>query len=569
MSLSPQIRSKTPTIDVYVKLAQYPVLSDTIRVKMREEMFRRGIISQSEFEKEVKALAIESQRREGLLDPYGQEDEITWQKRLNAIRDMHTDAIFGNNLGPALLDQVIQSVLVDQHHTSQAVELTFNPEIAPWALLFHQGRMYEKLPPPEVDAVQHHLEEVKVVLIKRLISDHLKYIGLAKHIFSIDDLHWVYERMVGAGKIGGKAGGMLLAWKILQHQTDVGADISQHISIPETYFIGSEMIYTFLYFNKFEHYVNQKYLPASERRRQFPEIMNEFMKGQLPEHHLKQLRDLLSRLGKRPFIVRSSSLLEDNLSMPFIDVYQSVFCFNQGTDDENFAALLDALRKIYAVSFNPKAIEQREAHGLLDYDERMAIMIQPLVGHQYGRFFFPVVMGHGISKKTPFGHKKRPEDGLLQLVVGFDERFDSTKEEHNACKVALRTPRLREVNSSYLPGRSPQSDIKLIDLEANTFRKMPLHDMLTPDFPYLSQLASLVKQEALLPVPDAPPNGSYALTYDQLTQNPKFIKLMRSTLSRLEKAYQVPVRIEFVLDFLPQPSGDFHYKLYLLQCHPQ
>ena len=57
------LRSKTPTIDVYVKLAQYPVLADKIRVRMREELFQRGVIAQQYFEAEIEAKAIESQRR--------------------------------------------------------------------------------------------------------------------------------------------------------------------------------------------------------------------------------------------------------------------------------------------------------------------------------------------------------------------------------------------------------------------------------------------------------------------------------------------------------------------------
>ena len=69
------LRTTTPTIDVYIKLAQYPILCDRIRLRMREELFRRGIISKTDFEQEVRELAIESQRREGLNNPTVQEDE--------------------------------------------------------------------------------------------------------------------------------------------------------------------------------------------------------------------------------------------------------------------------------------------------------------------------------------------------------------------------------------------------------------------------------------------------------------------------------------------------------------
>ena len=167
MLSSTKIRSTTPTIDVYVKLAQYPVLCDQVRMRMREEMFRRGIVDPIDFEMEVKQLAQQSQRREGLNDPYGQEDEATWQKRIAIIRDLHTDNYFGNNLGPSLLEQLIQESLKNKQPLTQDPNLRFNPEIAPWAILFRQGLSYEALPPPKRELVQHHLEELKVVLIKR------------------------------------------------------------------------------------------------------------------------------------------------------------------------------------------------------------------------------------------------------------------------------------------------------------------------------------------------------------------------------------------------------------------
>ncbi len=237
------LRTTTPTIDVYIKLAPYPILSDRIRLRMRQEMFRRGIVSKTNFEQEVKKLAIESQRREGLNNPESQEDETAWQRRLEAIRDLHTDNYFGNNLGSTLLEQLIEEVLNNQDKSPQGMELTFNPEIAPWALLFEQGELYDALPPPEKEKVKHHLEEIKVVLIKRLLSDQLPFIRVAKRVFSIKSLNWIYERLIGNGKIGGKAGGMLLAWRILeQSDYDYGPTIANHVTIPDTYFIGSEVI---------------------------------------------------------------------------------------------------------------------------------------------------------------------------------------------------------------------------------------------------------------------------------------------------------------------------------------
>lgn len=559
-----QPHTKTPTIEVYVKLAQYPILSDQIRLRMRQELFNRGIISTNDFEFEVKNLALESQIREGLNDPYCQEDESLWQKRLAIVRDIHTDNLFANNLGVRLLDKLINEILHNKEGVNQKIDLTFNPEIAPWALLFHQGKIYESLPPPEQVAVQHHLAELKVVLIKRLISDHLKFIGLAKKVFSIQDLKWIYERMLGAGKIGGKAAGMLLAWKILEKPVlGEASDLSEQVDVPETYFIGSEIIYEFLAANQLERFNNQKYLNEQEQRLQYPKIVAACMEGELPPYLVTQLRELMQRIGKRPFIVRSSSLLEDNLTNTFYGVYESIICPNQGSEEENFQKLLNAIRRIYSNTFNPDAINIRRKYRLEDYDERMAVMIQILEGEQYGRYFFPIIMGYGL---TSLHNRKDQSDGFIQLVLGYDDQINIKALNKNQYTIPLNRPKFREAATQYLPGRSPQNHVKAIDLASNSLCDLPLYDVLTPELPQLALIASSVKDGTFYPI-TANDKGPFALTFFGLTEDPHFIRLMRTILARLEKIYQMPIRLEFLVEIVER-GGTVDYQIHILQCHP-
>ncbi|MEZ4590545.1 MAG: PEP/pyruvate-binding domain-containing protein [Chloroflexota bacterium] len=542
------LRTITPTIDVYIKLAQYPILCDRIRLRMREELFRRGIISKNDFEQEVKDLAIESQRREGLNNPTVQEDEAAWQRRLETIRDLHTDNYFANNLGITLLEQLINEVLNNQDKSPKAIELTFNPEIAPWAMLFEQGEIYDALPPPELEKVKHHLEEIKVVLIKRLLSDQLAFIRVAKHIFSIKDLNWIYERLIGGGKIGGKSGGMLLAWHILERPNhDIGPDLSNHVTIPDTYFIGSEIIYEFLLQNKMERFVNQKYLSIEEMRAQYPEIVQGCMAGKIPNYIVEQLRDVLNRLNGRPFVVRSSSLLEDNLDYTFAGKYASVFCPNQGTPQENFEALLNGVRRVYASIFNPEAMLERQTHGLIDYDERMAVMIQALIGHQYGRYFLPTIVGSGLSQNPWFDPTdSRAKDGCLRLTLGLDKRVQRPLEDGPACIISLNTPDYLNDSQKHI-----QHTVRVVDLEENDFKVLPISDILQEDYPYGRFLLN---------------PQTHQLTYNHFINDEKFIRLMRSALKRLEKIYGVPIQFEFALEIIDTPSGP-DYKLYILQCH--
>ena len=566
------LRSVTPAIDIYIRLAQYPVLCNKIRMRMREEMFRRGIINQAAFEREVKELAIESRIREGLGDSSDLEEESVWQKRKARIRDVHTDAYFASNLGSALLEQLIKEALQDQSSSAPYTQLTFNPEISPWEMLFGQGEIYEDMPLPEREPFQHHLEEIKVALIRRIISDQLPLIGLARRVFTIADLQYIYRRLIGTGKIGGKAAGMLLAWKILQQKDpELGPDISSFVKRADSYFIGSDVIYEFILANELEDHVNQKYRPEAEMRRLFPHIVDSFLQGEFPENIVEQLRDYLRRVGRKPVIVRSSSLLEDNFSYSFSGRYASHFCPNQGSDEENLNDLLVGIRRVFASIFNPDAMVDRRQRGLIDYDERMAVLLQRVDGRRHGRHFFPTIAGVAYSQNfMRWEPQLRRRDGLLQLVLGLGTRAIDVDGQHGSCLVPLSHPHLRPEKTADAIRQHAQSEVDVLDLKKNRLATIPAAAILRPDFPGLPYVASVDRGDRLENITNVAiltPNDPYVVTFDRLTGDRKFIKLLRTALMRLGKRYGTPVEIEFTLEIRadgPTPE----YELRILQCRP-
>ncbi|MDO9129987.1 MAG: hypothetical protein Q7U34_08980, partial [Anaerolineales bacterium] len=92
----------TPSTDrvlnIYLTLNRYPILSGRIRARMRQELFARGIISLEVFEIEVREKAIQSQTREGITNPVGEEPAEIWEQRLTRIRDQFTDLLFSQHL---------------------------------------------------------------------------------------------------------------------------------------------------------------------------------------------------------------------------------------------------------------------------------------------------------------------------------------------------------------------------------------------------------------------------------------------------------------------------------------
>ncbi len=569
---TPPLHSSTSTIDIYIKLAQYPILCDQIRERMREELFRRGVISEESFENEVRQLAIESQRREGIHDPFSMEATPIWQQRKERIREFHTDFCFAYNLPRRLFEQIIEEVLQQQPQPAETRTLAFNPEIAPWSLLFKQGERYERLPPEEREHVDHHLEEIKVVLIKGMISDQLPYIGVAKKVFTIADLRDIYERRIGEGKIGGKAAGMLLAWTILKRAlAAAGDDLRVEIDIPESYFVGTDMLYEFHRLNNLQQFMNQKYRGAEAMRADFPQIVEAHLRGAFPPAMVEKLSQLLQRVGDSPLIVRSSSLLEDNFGHAFAGKYQSYFCPNQGTARENLEALLTAIRRVYASGLNPDALLYRERHGLIDYDERMAVLIQPVHGQRYGRYYFPTLAGVGFSTNPFRWHPKiRREDGFLRLVWGLGTRAVDRVSDDYPRMISLSHPRLRPESSADAIRRYSQHFIDLIDLEANEMTTLPVQKVMQIDYPFLRYIASEHKEDYIQELVSAgslEDCRSLVLTFNALVRDPHFVRLMRWSLEQLEAAYQTPVDIEYAIDILPgSPHPSF--RLILLQCRP-
>ncbi len=199
------------TLNIYLSLAQYPILSTKIRARMRRELFERGVISAPAFEEEVREKAIRSQALEGLHNPFAEEAQDVWEMRLSRVRDTLTDFYFAYNLPYELFEQLVREVLSERPIEEHEMLVSFNPELAPQSLLFEHALGLEKMPPGERTASEARLQEIKVVLIRTMISDHLAYVNIAKDWFTVADLARIPRAQDRAGKdrrqVGGDAAG--------------------------------------------------------------------------------------------------------------------------------------------------------------------------------------------------------------------------------------------------------------------------------------------------------------------------------------------------------------------------
>jgi len=558
-------------LKIYLELSQFPLLADQIRERMREELYRRRIISPVEFEQEVEDKAVQSQFREGLTDPYSQETNEMWERRIQKIRDHLTDFYFAYNLPHDLFMELVRNTL-KQHSVHPDAVLTFNPELAPWAILLTKARDYEALSPEEREKYEHHLREIQVVITKGLISDQLRFVGISREYFTMDDLRHIIAHRVGRGKIGGKAAGMHLAYKILvTPHPDDKVDVSNHVTMPDSYYVGADVFYDFMSKNGLSGYMNQKYKPIAQVEKEFNSVQAAYMAGQFSPKIVEELNNILTQVRGKPLIVRSSSLLEDRFETAFAGKYDSFFCPNQGTNEQNLEDLLSAVKKVYVSTVNPDAMQYRKNQGLLDYDERMAILIQTVVGTRYKKYFFPMLAGVGFSH-NPFrwSQKIKRKTGFLRLVWGLGTRAVDRVVDDYPRMVALSHPTLRPETSREEIIRYSQHFIDALDLEENKFKTFRVVDVIGDDYPAIQYLISIDKGDYLHPVV-ALGGGlepqKMVLTFDNLLRNTSFVSIMRTILKKLRRAYRTPVDVEFAIEIIPDyPYPDF--KVYVLQCRP-
>lgn len=216
--------------------------------------------------------------------------------------------------------------------------------------------------------------------------------------------------VIGSGSLGGKAQG--LAWIKLVLETEQPArDLPAiEVSIPRLTVVATDCFDRFMEENRLWPLV-QSGLPDDR-------LAHAFQQGSLPPQIVGDLRALIEKVHQ-PLAIRSSSLLEDAMYRPFAGVYETKMIPNNQVDAETrFRRLTEAIKFVYASTFSANAQSYVRAAGRALHDEKMAVIIQEVVGRRHGDRFYPEVSG--VARSYNFyalGHA-RPEDGVVSLALG-------------------------------------------------------------------------------------------------------------------------------------------------------
>lgn len=410
-----------------------------------------------------------------------------------------------------------------------------------------------------------------VELIHRFLMDNPKLIANVQKYITIEAFCKLLDTYISSpksiGRIGGKGSGFFIANQIIESSLEENPEFA-NIKIPRTWYISAEELNHLIEYNNLQELNEHKYRDILDIRISYPRIIQMLKNARMSPYILNELAQILDICQDKPLIVRSSSLLEDQLGSSFSGKYKSLFLTNQGTKTERLKQLVEGILEVYASMFNPDSIQYRKERSLLDCSEQMGIMIQEVVGYKVGPYYFPLFAGVAFSHNDLlWSPRLKREDGLLRMVMGLGTRAVDRVGEDFPILISPGQPGLR-VNQSPedLRKYSPQM-IDVIDLENNQFLTLPISQLIRDygsRIPYIQYAASQLKNDDFITEVNTLTtdfkSDQIIITFDGLIQKTPMVKQIQSILALLKEILGYPVDIEFASD------GE-HF--YLLQCRPQ
>jgi CheY-like chemotaxis protein len=215
---------------------------------------------------------------------------------------------------------------------------------------------------------------------------------------------------IGGGSLGGKARGLAFVRRLLSlhHLRDRFPGVE--ITVPPAVVLGTDVFDRFLEDNDLRDFAIQCDDEAEIERR--------FRSGRFPEEPGRDLAAFLEAAAW-PLAVRSSSLLEDSQHQPFTGVYDTLMLPNDAASPvERWEQLLTAIRRVYASTFSPRAKAYLRATPYRLEEERMAVVLQRVVGAAHGPRFYPDFAGVARSHNSYPAPPLAAADGIVAVALG-------------------------------------------------------------------------------------------------------------------------------------------------------
>jgi len=368
---------------------------------------------------------------------------------------------------------------------------------------------------------------------------------------------------IGNGALGGKARGLAFIDAILKKHHLQNSYEDVQISIPRTVVVCADK------FDDFMEESNLFEIALSDNNDNV--ILEHFLSAKLPESLINDLEAFISKTDS-PIAVRSSSILEDSHYQPFAGVYATYMIPNSSDKNEFLNNVCEAIKAVYAsVYYRDSKSYMLATQNVID-TEKMSIVLQEVVGNEYGTHFYPSFSGVTRSLNFyPLGNEKT-EDGVTSIALGLGKHIvDGGTTLRFSPKFPQKT---LQTSTLKLALSETQTDFYALDLAKTNFQ------------PQVDEAFNLLK----LSIKDAEKDGSLqfiASTFeaqnntlvDYLTNGRKVLtfnnilkhdvmplpKIISKILKIGEKEMAHPIEIEFAVNI--DQKRKMH-QFYLLQIRP-
>lgn len=385
---------------------------------------------------------------------------------------------------------------------------------------------------------------------------------LVKKHFRPEDYFRVRDHMVGTGMVGGKTCGMLLARAIIRN---LAPDIDRILEPHDSFYVGSDVFYTYIVDNglwdlRVRQRTEDGYFALAD------ELSDRLKFGTFSRELQEKFMHILEYYGQDPYIIRSSSILEDGFDNAFAGKYESVFCANRGTPEERLEEFENAVRIVYASSAGLSALDYRKRRGLDKRDEQMALLVMRVSGSAYGSYYMPCAAGVGYSfSPYKFLNDINSSAGMLRLVMGLGTSAVDRTEGSYPRLVSLDKPEATNFTTIAEKHQFSQRKAEVVDLKAGKLSRVPL-ETLEPILPgYLKAQVLEHDSEAEFSLRERGIRQDICfISCLGLVRNRAMMEHMKRMMQLIQQEYGEPVDIEFTINV----SESKEYVINLLQCRP-
>jgi hypothetical protein len=372
--------------------------------------------------------------------------------------------------------------------------------------------------------------------------------------------------MTGRGSLGGKARGLAFMSQLLARQFPGNRLGGFEVRFPHTLVITTDSFDDFMAGNGLERFTVEC--------RDDTQLRERFLQARLPEELSRKLRAYIERV-RVPLAVRSSSHLEDSSSQPFAGLYETCMLPNSADNaDTRFEQLSRAVKLVYASAYTQVIKAYFQTLNLNMDEEKMAVIVQELVGRRYGRRFYPAISGVAQSfNYYPFA-RMAAEDGVAAVALGFGKMVVEGGEAFRFCpkypnilpQAATSQDLLRITQKRFYALDLDQTDL---DWSFGKGANLSLFDLEQAEQDQtLHPVASVISAEDDRLVDDLAEAGVRVITFAPVLKRRLFPlgDILGELLQAGRESLGTDVEIEFAAnaDYQPQTQPEF----YLLQIRP-